>query len=1126
MKFVRFLLFMTVFIPCVSFGAASSDFQRSAKLLAAARRGDIQTVQFLINSGADVNYVDSTGVSIVCTAVMNNDARAIQILQMYGADASNCDRQIKNYKRKTRVATSGEDYSFFSGLSSSHVLVLSAVGVAAVLGGVALLTDVFDSNNGGGSGTSSDTSHGGGSGGGGGTSGSTTTLLPLNLPYGPGCTGDDCSTDYAFWQNRQDFEYMSENGFNYLMVAHAYDAFVRGYLGMSTVRISNDKSPFDLTQLPFVQPESGDAEPIGGGKPVNVAMVTKTGVNAVGSAIDGLIPWIDVSQIAIVKSICNASGIDSTACQNAMAAATNVSHKYYNYSSDEDGNVVENTVFNLTGSGSVFGGASDDDTELAKIIAGWEHGGRGVPDYFGFIPNGQLLVYKTGVGESGVSDYKNYYAINNALTLKSGGTHVADVVVNLSLPDASVGLDYVTVAGAKSLNDAATTTAMKKSTYRGLINNYYNLNTDDDDTVDTPGDDAESAFNYLGNQQLHILINSAGRNKYGFGTGESLDAQYATFENFAPGVYNDLENLFMTVVALSPKNGTEDTTISAYNPTSAGKLQLSQWGVSDGDDNITTYSSRICGLTGTGNGGTLNPWCFAAPGATDMEATASMAGAVALVKSAFNYMSADQVFLLLALTADGPYLGTNPETGLSWTSQDVLISYLQNMYILPGSLDTSTSQYLETFKTAFGYGVINLERATRPNTNAYFFDANKQKIVTTGGTAYWRSASAGGVRASNVLSLTGRGAIKTSFYDVLQSADGTVSLPRVWNGILDTNASSRHGLYMGDVLGEFDIGGNYKNSERVGDFEFSVAMSPRAYVDNYNGLDNLHVGFVGEDFDISAEYQRHLTDGETRFGGRANGLLALVANAVVTDADYKFGNFAFGARAFSGTITDESLLDTDPVVSSQYEPGRLGLTSGVAVDAKYNNDKFDFDLSVGVMNETNTVLGMYSDGLFNMRGGKTQYLDAVAIYKPIDNVKLSVRGMFADTTVDEFGGMISGVSDIKSNAFAVGLDVGGFGLTVAAPLAVVDGRMSYGYADFTVVENDGQYDVAMNNPHTEYVDLAAQKRELRFSSSYKKSFDEHTLGGVEFMYRVNPGHTDVFGNESLLMFKIHHKIGI
>ena len=117
MKFVRFLLFAVTFVPCVSFGAASSDFQRSAKLLAAARRGDTQTVQFLIKAGADVNYVDSTGLSIVCTAVMNNDTRAIQILQMYGADASNCDRQIKDYKRKSRVAARGEEYSFFSGLS-------------------------------------------------------------------------------------------------------------------------------------------------------------------------------------------------------------------------------------------------------------------------------------------------------------------------------------------------------------------------------------------------------------------------------------------------------------------------------------------------------------------------------------------------------------------------------------------------------------------------------------------------------------------------------------------------------------------------------------------------------------------------------------------------------------------------------------------------------------------------------------------------------------------------------------------------------------------------------------------------------------------------------------------------
>ena len=77
-----------------------------------------------------------------------------------------------------------------------------------------------------------------------------------------------------------------------------------------------------------------------------------------------------------------------------------------------------------------------------------------------------------------------------------------------------------------------------------------------------------------------------------------------------------------------------------------------------------------------------------------------------------------------------------------------------------------------------------------------------------------------------------------------------------------------------------------------------------------------------------------------------------------------------------------------------------------------------------------------------------------------------------------------------------------------------------------VVENDGRYEVAVNNPHTEYIDLSAQKRELRFSGSYKTSVGEFTDAGLGFIYRVNPSNTDVFGNESIFMFKLHHRLGI
>ena len=117
MKFIRILVFSLFVMPMASF-AGGGDFMLAAQLLAAAKSADIQQVQALVNNGADVNYVDATGLSIVCTALMNNDVRAEQILQMYGADASNCDRQIKQYNNSNyywwlRSANSSYTGSFF-----------------------------------------------------------------------------------------------------------------------------------------------------------------------------------------------------------------------------------------------------------------------------------------------------------------------------------------------------------------------------------------------------------------------------------------------------------------------------------------------------------------------------------------------------------------------------------------------------------------------------------------------------------------------------------------------------------------------------------------------------------------------------------------------------------------------------------------------------------------------------------------------------------------------------------------------------------------------------------------------------------------------------------------------------
>jgi len=56
--------------------------------------------------------------------------------------------------------------------------------------------------------------------------------------------------------------------------------------------------------------------------------------------------------------------------------------------------------------------------------------------------------------------------------------------------------------------------------------------------------------------------------------------------------------------------------------------------------------------------------------------------------------------------------------------------------------------------------------------------------------------------------------------------------------------------------------------------------------------------------------------------------------------------------------------------------------------------------------------------------------------------------------------------------------------------------------------------------------LRPDMRELRLSGTYRHQFGEFTDGAIGFIYRVNPNHTDDFGNESIFMMKLHHRLGI
>ena len=1227
MKFIRILLFSLFFVPVASF-ASSSEFMMAAQLLAAAKNADIQQVQSLVNAGADVNFVDSTGLSIVCTALMNNDVRAAQILQMYGADASRCDSQIKKFNNRTKPKPSG---GLFSGLSSAQSLTLTAAGAAVVVGGLFLLTDVFDPGNdnessgNGGNRPNNNPNEGGGSGGG---------TAALTVPYSPAYLTPDgkiTTSDAVYQANLKlwdpngsnvrtwDFNYFRPtvqpaNNYlvdgidmpvqNYLLMMHGYSAFANDYLGQEIFRDATTHNPVPVSNK------------TGGGKPVAVALVTANGLNPTGSATRG-------------------DGI-LYAATAAADSATALVDKYINYGNPNKVSGVLGTEisgFDLSGSGTAMNPfASAYQNSLGKIVAGWygttndltDADVRGYGDFFGFVPNGRLGIYRTGNGKQwvdvdtptsgavvgtvtdadanlalnsgdtivlngvtynlklaldettltnptvtiGDTTYKldenskmligqcvgtdcsdiaiyqgldNFYYVNttggdtvdSVYVLNNNNLYVqkelqdadfatfqalnkawasgAGVVANVNLIDASRNSNYKTIADMPAY--MATSSQADDQDFIGLINSVYEGNNAD---VKTQGAYANEMF-YNYSASSPIMVMPAG--EFVWNNGSVLDA---TFENYAPVLYgNNVADNFMTVVAVqhSSKNGTSSAnSIGAYgNGTGAdyGPLYLSMYPKDD-----VLYSSRKCGVAGTGVG-TIDPWCFAAAGATAEMATASAAGAVASLQGAFDYMSNSQVYQLLALTADGYLLGTDA-SGVAF-NQETLATYLKTMYALPPEYyaDSLTpDKYLEAFAETYGYGLINLERAMTPGKSIYFFDGNE--IVSADGNAYWRAASNTVFKPSTALNLRGA-SISAPFFDIVESVDGKISLPRVWENEFAFDSTDVHGLYMGDVLGDLKTTRDNQQVIKMGNLNFSMAVSERAYEDYMGGLDSLRLSYSSGNLDLGASYQRYLTNGTSRFSGLQNPIMGLVSNAIVSDIAYNIGNLTFGGHVFSGLITDEGLLENDPTISAQYMPAKLGLMNGVDSFVAWNNNDFRLKTSFGIANETDTLLGAYTDGLLNLGAGKTMYTDIEAQYKLNANIDVIARATFAKTSSDATGNFILGLSDVYSNAFAFGANIGNFEFSVSQPLAINSGSMKYAYAKYEV---DADSNLNIVDTYIADLSLKTDVRETRFMGTYRHKFGEFTDGAFGFIYRINPNHTDEFGNESIFMMKINHRLGI
>jgi hypothetical protein len=166
---MRILNFMKLTVVTAAFAVFSQTVsaipisgttgRMSVNMLKAASRGDAAAVEKYLEEGADVNYKNAKGESLLCVAKKKGDAQAVSILQNYGASDFNCNYK-KQEKRKTNSRNSRGNYknyyatpletgsTFDSPLTTSNVLM--AGGAAA---GIYLLLKEDDDEDSDGSGT-------------------------------------------------------------------------------------------------------------------------------------------------------------------------------------------------------------------------------------------------------------------------------------------------------------------------------------------------------------------------------------------------------------------------------------------------------------------------------------------------------------------------------------------------------------------------------------------------------------------------------------------------------------------------------------------------------------------------------------------------------------------------------------------------------------------------------------------------------------------------------------------------------------------------------------------------------------------------------------------------------------
>lgn len=576
-------------------------------------------------------------------------------------------------------------------------------------------------------------------------------------------------------------------------------------------------------------------------------------------------------------------------------------------------------------------------------------------------------------------------------------------------------------------------------------------------------------------------------NSYGI-TNQEYVASVITSEDDVRSIYDDTWTDAIKTIA-------DNDLIMVY---AAGNNNLTETGVEGGIPigipSIQDYFMVVVATNSTGTakasysnacGAATKNWCISAPGSSvystipndgyGTNSGTSMAapmvtGAIAVLKGAFPYLTAPEITDLLFSTA-----------------RDIGAAGVDNVY---------------------GHGVLNLEEATRP--------------VGTPVVPLSTSVTGSSINLSNT-TITSSQAFGSSLNSFTNSFVILDKYKRAYNlNISDYVENTSQKYDFNDAFSSFTS--NQKpQTAHIG--KMSLSLSAEQNPDEYSNInfEEMHLGYnniasvyFGEDpYKIFTEDDR---------------------SEIISFGDYNILNPYFKntekSYAVNYKVEFSDKLDVTIGNAHQYntleEDGNIedvGTTKSFIFNAGYQiNNKVKSNFEYALINESDSVLGSYFNGAFQLKDGTKTHLYSLSNDTYLsDNISLFGKYSFGVTEPETVGNsLIKDVSTLYSDSFILGTRMNltdrrnkksNLSFSLSQPVRIKKGDMKIALPRSRDMEGNIYY-----SNHD--LDLSTDGRELNFQTSYNVEYENDLSTNFVLGYKTEANNSKSSPDEYVYMVRM------